>query len=328
MPRNYLETDANEVEDLYDSTGVDGLPDRPTSGIVDLNLFSAGEKELEFRKPVGKEAIDDPRNGHPKLLEQLSANGRTLLRKHFSTSNPIELPRGHTTVAFSEPQKHAVLKNISDETVRSSLHSMRVLVLQAVYGGRRRLPARFRKALIREESPSKVITTTSEVETDSEGNTTDGYTSEAVASYENIGISGFGTGTQSVTDVPTPELVEGDKRDEALPGISHTAIPSSGYSKGDYEPLSTIQTQTVRQEAIPSPPRKKRMIMIRSVKVMKPAYFKGIQWTRVFVTGPLDHVHNKHKLYYQICKTNVSIYSKGAREIIRHYQSEAHLRRD
>ena len=325
MPRTYFETDASEVEDLYDSTRVDGLPDRPTSSIVDLNLFSAGEKELEFRKPVGKEAIDDPRNGHPKLPEQLSANGRTLLRQHFSTSFPIELPRGHTTVAFSEPQIHAVLKNISDETVRSSLHSMRALVLQAIYGGRRHTPARFRKALIIEESPSKVITTTSEVETDSERNTTDGYTIGAIASDENIGISGFGPVPQSGTDVPTPELVKGARRDEALPGISHTAIPSCGYSKGDYEPLSTIQTPTVRKESFPSPPRKKRLIRSRPGKVMKPAYSKGIQWTRVFVTGTLDPVHNKHKLYSQICKTNVSIYSKGAREIIRHYQSEAHL---
>ena len=46
------------------------------------------------------------------------------------------------------------------------------------------------------------------------------------------------------------------------------------------------------------------------------------------MTGPLDPVLNKHKFYCRICKTNVSIYSKGAREIIRHYQSEAHLRKD
>ena len=63
-------------------------------------------------------------------------------------------------------------------------------------------------------------------------------------------------------------------------------------------------------------------------KVMKPEYFKGIQWTRMFVTGPLDPVHNKYKYYCQICKSNVSIFSKGAREIIRHYQSETHLRKD
>ena len=48
----------------------------------------------------------------------------------------------------------------------------------------------------------------------------------------------------------------------------------------------------------------------------------------MFVTGPLDPVHNKHKFYCQICKTNVSIYSKGAREIVRHYRSEGHLRKD
>ena len=69
-------------------------------------------------------------------------------------------------------------------------------------------------------------------------------------------------------------------------------------------------------------------MLSRSGKVMKPAYFKGIQWTKVFVTEPLDPVHNKHKFYCQICKTNVSIFSKGAREIVRHYQSENHLRKD
>ena len=61
---------------------------------------------------------------------------------------------------------------------------------------------------------------------------------------------------------------------------------------------------------------------------MKPAYFKGIQWTKVFVTGPLDSVHNKYKFYCQLYKTNVSIYSEGAHEIVRHYQSEGHLRKD
>ena len=41
--KNYFETDASEVEDLYDSTGVDGLLDRPTSSIVDMNPNSSGE---------------------------------------------------------------------------------------------------------------------------------------------------------------------------------------------------------------------------------------------------------------------------------------------
>ena len=55
---------------------------------------------------------------------------------------------------------------------------------------------------------------------------------------------------------------------------------------------------------------------------MKKAYFKGIRWTKTFVTGPLDPAHNQYKFYCRICKSNASIYSKAAREIIRHYQSK------
>ena len=59
---------------------------------------------------------------------------------------------------------------------------------------------------------------------------------------------------------------------------------------------------------------------------MKEAYFKGIQWTRTFVTGPLDPEHNKHKFLCQICKTNVSIFSKGAREIVRLFRKDQRWR--
>ena len=231
-------------------------------------------------------------------------------------------------MAFSEPQIHDVLKCISDEAVRTSLHSMRALVLQAVYGGKGQPPARFRKALIGGESPFKAKPATSGIKTDSEGYTTDGYTSGALASDEEIGIAGFGSGAQSGPAKSTQELPGGPMEGESLPGGSYYTVPSPGYSEGDYQPLSTIQAQTAPQGAVSSPPRKKRRLMSRPGKVMKPAYFKGIQWTRVFVTALLDPIHNKHKVYCQFCKTNVSSYSKGAREIVRHYQSQAHLRGD
>ena len=80
---------------------------------------------------------------------------------------------------------------------------------------------------------------------------------------------------------------------ELLPSSSHYTVPSPRYSEGDYQPLSTIETQTASQGVVSSPPREKRKLMSRPGKVMKPAYFKGIQWTRVFVAGPLDPFHNK-----------------------------------
>ena len=85
--RHYFETDASEVEDLYDSTGVDGIPDRSTSSIVDLNRLSAEGEGVEMPKPVDKEVSLGSQTAGPKLPEQMSANGRALLRKHFSSTN-------------------------------------------------------------------------------------------------------------------------------------------------------------------------------------------------------------------------------------------------
>ena len=102
-------------------------------------------------------------------------------------------------------------------------------------------------------------------------------------------------------------------------------VPSPGFCSTDYEPLATLTTD---QASASSPPRKRRRLPGCTGKIMKEAYFKGIQWTRTFVTGPLDPEHNKHKFYCQICKTNVSIFSKGAREIVRHFLCESHFRKN
>ena len=66
----------------------------------------------------------------------------------------------------------------------------------------------------------------------------------------------------------------------------------------------------------------------RTCKVMKEAYFRGMEWTRTFVSGPVDPKWNRYKFYCQICKANISIYSKGDSEILRHHSTEKHLRKD
>ena len=104
--------------------------------------------------------------------------------------------------------------------------------------------------------------------------------------------------------------------------------PGSNYSIGDYAPLSSLVPKPGKAVQQKSPPRKRRKFMGKLGKTMKEAYFKGILWIKTFVTGPLDPAHNQYKFYCRLCKSNVSIYSKGAREIIRHYQTESHLRKD
>ena len=325
--KGYFETDASEVESVYDSAGVDGLTDRPTSSIVELDPQTAPGKspEPECSNTTSQQGPSSQKG--PSLPTEWSANGRIMLRKHFAQSAPVDLPRGHTTVAFTEPQIHAVLKTISDETVKSSLHAMRSLVLHPVHGGKGHTTGQLRKALIRESLPARATSASSEGESDSEGYTTDGYTSGAYETDEDIACTILGQEVDSDASTSATQTLA-TRREGVTSQSGDVTIPSPGYSEGDYEPLCQMCPQTRHQHSGVSPPQKRRKLQPRPGKVMKPSYFKGIQWTKVFVTGPLDPVHNKHKFFCQICKTNVSICSKGAREISRRYSSEGHLRKD
>ena len=152
---------------------------------------------------------------------------------------------------------------------------------------------------------------------------TEGYTSGALSSEDEFVINSQRTGKElSIVPPPSPP----GQGSSSTPGPSSTLeVPSPGFCSTDYEPLATL---TADQASASSPPRERRRLPGRTGKIMKEAYFKGIQWTRTFVIGPLDPEHNKHKLYCQICKTNVSIFSKSAREIVRHFQCESHFRKD
>ena len=61
-----------------------------------------------------------------------------------------------------------------------------------------------------------------------------------------------------------------------------------------------------------------RREITRSCKIMKEAYF----------SGPVDPKWNRYKFYCKICKANISIYAKEAREILRHHSTEKHLGKD
>ena len=61
---------------------------------------------------------------------------------------------------------------------------------------------------------------------------------------------------------------------------------------------------------------------------MRDDYFKRMRWARIFISGPTNPLKNKYRVFCHICKKNLSMYSKGPREIERHFKTERHLRRD
>ena len=319
---DYFQTDTSDAEELLDSSGAETIKEPPFLIALDA-LSSTGTEVHEEAKPSTSAEL--PNISSPKLFSPtrpLSASARTLINQHFNETNPSILPVGHATVAFNQGQVHSILRAVSTETITSSLHQMKNILEEAIRVGIRSQgtpqgSGKQRIKIFRKQSGSPG----SGAEDSDVG--TEGYTSGALSSEDEFVINSQRTGKDlNINPPPSPP----DQSSTSTPGPSSAQqVPSPGFCSTDYEPLATLTTD---QASASSPPRKRRRLPGRTGKIMKEAYFKGIQWTRTFVTGPLDPEHNKHKFYCQICKTNVSIFSKGAREIVCHFQCESHFRKD
>ena len=290
-----------------------------------LWILEFPDLEAEFQLEPGHS--DEEQKAYRAKLEssdrQLSAKGRTIIRKYFAAATPIRLPVGHPTVAFNAceqmhvEQMHVILRTVADESALSSYHLMKSRFLHATTG----TPQDKKKKMPRRcPTPARHLAESSGEE-DSQGEgASDGYTSGAINSDENPYLLGSISGTDVVSETDplalTPILNSGT-RPSTSRANNATTTSGSEYSSADYQPLSVLGRSREAEAALPSPPWKKRKMLCMPGKIMKDAYFEGIQWTRTFVSGPVDPIHNKFKFYCMLCKTNVSIYSKGAREIPR-----------
>ena len=258
----------------------------------------------------------------------MSVSGRTLLRRYFCEKDPIKLPRGHHKIILTEDQMHTVLKTISDETILSSFHLMKSLLLQATSG--KVLTKERCRHVSRSSHPVTGHSSSSGDESTDVGSNSGGYTSGAFNTDNEPGSLSFCLDQDGVHLRGGTEDLAAQHAETSCPNQPQETAPNpgSGYSLGDYAPLSTLVSKSGKVSATKSPPKTRRRYEGRPGKAMKEAYFKGIQWTKIVVTGPLDPAHNQYKFYCRICMTNVSIGSKEAGEIVRHYQTETHLRKD
>ena len=160
-----------------------------------------------------------------------------------------------------------------------------------------------------------------------------GFTSDTTPSGGGAGshTSDFGpTPSQaSVTHIPSPPGFD-CSQDDPLSRTPLTVCGSPGA-----QTLAAVKQEAIRDRSLArtsgrttvksKTPRRR---IARRGKIMREEYFEGMSWTRVFVSGPLDPEHNPYKFSCLICKDNVSIHTKSPREILRHYSSERHLRKD
>ena len=86
------------------------------------------------RLPSDKTSGTDSEPERPAASKSatLSSTSREVIRKYFSESQPISLPRGHPNVAFNRDQIEHILKVVADESARSSFEMLNSVVMRAI----------------------------------------------------------------------------------------------------------------------------------------------------------------------------------------------------
>ena len=276
-------------------------------------------------------------SSHPDKLPDLSGRSRAILKEYFEEASPIRLPVGHTTVAFTEPQVYHLLRTLTDETLRKSFSTMERMVLDAVRGSPTALPSRTSHFQLkkRAQTPGPGTQSDSETESDPQGTVSD----QLGSSSDDTGNASFYEETDSATEMDL--ITKSFKQTPAQPldREIQTGAPDNQQQKGlEMEGPSSQDTtlHEMREQAQKdlgeghSKLKKKKgnKKLSRRGVPMREEFFCKIGWTRSFISGPADPLHNPHMVWCHICKKNFSIKSKGPYEILRHHRTDRHLRRD
>ena len=307
--------------------------DGPIGSTVAEALYAPVQSNMFRVSDVASNTSADFPEVMPRVA-QLSASGRALIKEYFEEATPVRLPPGHSTLALNEGQVSHMLKVLADEAVKSSLKAMENLVHQAsrLNLGQQTSTAFGMPMSRRPSSRGSDIGSQSGF---SSGHASD--TSGAIKSNDDLGSIGYvyeHSDLESQRITLPPAGPSGSRHaDLASPKVS-TRVDSPGA-----QTLAGLKAEAVSEKVRSSCRKKQRKAPARSgggnrhhvtraCKVMKEAYLKGMEWTRTFVSGPVDPRWNPYKFYCQICKGNISIYGRGAREILRHHATERHLRKD
>ena len=259
-----------------------------------------------------------------------------MLKQYFEENKAFGLPVGHPTVAFTETQVYNFLRVLTDETLRMSYSTMDRMVLDAVRGTPAVAPSKTAQDNFqsrgRAQTPARGYGDDSSMsETDSDPKTQTG-----VDSSGGTGESSFLGESDSATEMAL--ISETFKQTPTLPQASSSTsvhapeqrtveTEKSGVSSQDAT-LLEIQKKTKEirdQKHVKSKKQKRERRAPQRGIPMREEFCAKIGWTRSFISGPADPLHNPLMVWCHMCKKNFSIKTKGAFEILRHHRSERHL---
>ena len=308
-----------------------------------IELSSDGCEDLETTThDPGQPGTSRSRSQLPDgFIRDLSGRSRATLKQYFEAEDPYTFPVGQRVVAFTEPQIYHILRVLTNEAIDMTCTTMERMVIGAVAGTPATVPSRTNKFLIR----TRASTSKPSEET---GSSSEGLvTEQGSGSEDHRGASLL----QDVSDIPNLDdsdcstemaLIEQTLRRttfEFAPPIQRKGQPQDPLGEGteSAEKSSLDITLSEVRDQLPARSSRQRVSTSRSTRTkgvrrrgvpMREEFFSKIGWTRSFISGPADPLHNPYMVWCHMCKKNFSIKTKGTVEILRHHRSEKHLRRD
>ena len=117
--------------------------------------------------------------------------------------------------------------------------------------------------------------------------------------------------TSSARDVGTA----GQETDQSNPDVTLSEVREQTLSERSRSKVKSKKMAEPKQQSQRGVP-------------MREEFFAKIGWTRSFISGPADPLHNPYTVWCHICKKKFSIRTKGTMEILRNHRTEKYLRKD
>ena len=304
---------------------------------------TAGESSVDtpIHRPDNMRPSTSTSAGQDSGVRELSGRSRAILKQYFDQdATTINFPLGHRTVAFTEPQVYHLLRVLTDETLKMSFTAMEQMVIGAVRGAPVTSSSRTDHFRIRPraQTPGPGLHSDSDGSLRSENFPESGTdTSVGTSSgQEDRGLdSSNDTDSSGEMALISQAFKEPFRPASTSCGTTQNDPSQAGFESAEQSSLDATLSE-LRTQTSPTPPlvsssgkapRRKQRKQTRGVP-MKEEFFSKIGWTRSFISGPADPLHNPYMVWCHICKKNISVKTKGTLEILRHHRTEKHLRRD
>ena len=245
---------SSEVEMGTDNDSTANLAGSTIAQAVNLmprSRFVEADDSYSAFEPVGRPTMSK--------APTLRPSGRALIKEFFSNTEPYSFSKGHPTVAFTEDQTSCVLKVNADESVRASCDMMEKLIAKTGALSLELSGGVNPRASTGKQTSSKLSFENLEVE---KINELPRNTDSASGSYANP------LSDPTLFDIDSPG-------GQTLPSLKAEALN---------EQSKASRSRGGKATSSPRGPGTRRKIT-RSCKIMKDAYFKGMEWTLTFVSA-------------------------------------------